>query len=310
MPRATGGKRIAWEALPAGVAASITQRLGSAVVRTDSQPCGFSEGIATRVHLANGGTAFVKAASTRAFPAVAGFHRREITVAQRLPPEVPAARLLDSYDDGDWVALMFENIPGRLPAQPWDRAELDAVLATVTDLARLLTPSPIDPSTLGQPRLGGWLAVARDPVAVPRVAALAPWAGTHLDELCALEEKASLATVGNTLLHGDLYPFNIMLTADRVYVVDWPHARIGHAACDAITLMSSASLSGIDPQPLADAHPLTRGLDPVQINVLLALHAGFLLRAAAAAGPSADGHLVDMMAALGTASLRWLRDRL
>lgn len=73
--------------------------------------------------------------------------------------------------------------------------------------------------------------------------------------------------------------------------------------------MSSARLSGVDPQPLADAHPLTRHLPAAQIDDLLVLHAGFLVRTAVTAGPTVDRHLLDMMTALGTASLRWLRDR-
>ncbi|MEU0929076.1 hypothetical protein [Streptomyces malaysiensis] len=43
---------------------------------------------------------------------------------------------------------------------------------------------------------------------------------------------------------------------------------------------------------------------------MLALHAGFLLRTAAGAGPGADPHLIAMMTALGLASLRWLRRRM
>ncbi|WP_254645351.1 hypothetical protein [Streptomyces malaysiensis] len=63
-------------------------------------------------------------------------------------------------------------------------------------------------------------------------------------------------------------------------------------------------------QPIAENHPLTRDLDPVQLNEVLALHAGFLLRTAAGAGPGADPHLIAMMTALGLASLRWLRRRM
>ena len=101
-----------------------------------------------------------------------------------------------------------------------------------------------------------------------------------------------------------------MLTADRVFIVDWPHAWIGPRHWDVVTLMSSASLSGVDPQAMAENHPLTRGLDPTQVNEVLALQAGFLLRAAAMAGPAADHHLVAMMTRLGLAPLRWLRQRL
>jgi len=108
----------------------------------------------------------------------------------------------------------------------------------------------------------------------------------------------------------DLYHFNVMLTPDRVHVVDWPHAWIGAAHCDVLTLLSSAQLGGIDPQPLAEHHPLIRDLDPLTVNVTLALHAGFLLRIAASAGPSADPAIVAMMSALGGASLKWLQERL
>lgn len=165
----------------------------------------------------------------------------------------------------------------------------------------------MDETILGPPRLGGWLALA-DEAPIKNLKQLSPWVVDHLDALATLEENASVA--GTTLLHGDLYPFNIMLTADRVFVVDWPHAWIGAAHCDVVTLLSSASLSGIDPQPIADSHPLTRDLDAIRINEVLALHAGFLLRRAAAAGPTADPNLIGMMVALGRASLRWLRQRL
>jgi hypothetical protein len=73
-----------------------------------------------------------------------------------------------------------------------------------------------------------------------------------------------------------------------VVVIDWPHAWTGAPFCDMLTLLSSARLSGIDPQPIAETHPLTRDLMPGQIDGFLALHSGFLLRAVASAGPGAD----------------------
>ncbi|MFC5825059.1 aminoglycoside phosphotransferase family protein [Nonomuraea insulae] len=295
MPHATGSRRFPWSELPGEVRISIERLLGSKVIGATSQPGGFSEGVAARLRLADGKRAFVKVASS---PAVAPFHRREIEISRRLPSRVPAPRLLDAYDDGQWVALIFEEIDGGLPAQPWRRDELDRVLATTVDVARALTPSPIEATTLAPPRLGGWheLAGAGD--------WLPPWVAGHLDDLIALESQAALT--GETLLHGDLYPFNIMLTSDRVLVIDWPHAWVGPAYCDVLTLLSSASLSGLDPQPFLRDHPLTRDLDPEPIDVFLAMHAGFLLRLA---GQGVDRHLVNMAAALGNASLRWLRRR-
>jgi hypothetical protein len=309
MPSATGGQRITWAQVPAEVVAAIEDMLRGRVVGAASQPGGFSEGLAARVRLADGRRAFIKAANSLMAPGVAGFHRREIAIARRLPTRVPVPRLLDAYDDGTWVALLFEEINGTLPAQPWRRVEFDRVLAATTDLARALTPAPIDGTVLGPPRLGGWLTLAADgPTGA--LTSLSPWAARHLDELAALENHAEQALAGETLLHGDLYPFNIMLTRERVVFVDWPHAWIGAAHCDVLTLLSSASLSGIAPQPLAEQHPLTRNLDPEQINVFLAVHAGFLIRLAMRAGPTVDRNLLDMATTLGQASLSWLQSRL
>jgi thiamine kinase-like enzyme len=56
----------------------------------------------------------------------------------------------------------------------------------------------------------------------------------------ALESRAQVT--GTTLLHGDLYPFNLLLTPDRVVVIDWPHAWTGAPFCDVVTLLSSARL--------------------------------------------------------------------
>lgn len=141
MPRETGGQRIAWAKVPVEVRASIEDLLGSKVISAISQPGGFSEGVAARLRLADEGRVFVKAASSLVAPGVARFHRREIEVSRRLPGGLPVPRLLNAYDDDTWVALVFEEIDGRLPAQPWRRDELDRVLAATSDMARVLTRS-------------------------------------------------------------------------------------------------------------------------------------------------------------------------
>jgi hypothetical protein len=58
-------------------------------------------------------------------------------------------------EDGEWVALVFEEIPGSLPAQPWQRGQLDRVLAALPGLVTALTPAPVEESQLAPPRLGG-----------------------------------------------------------------------------------------------------------------------------------------------------------
>jgi hypothetical protein len=304
-PRVTGSRRVGWTAVPAGVRGAVEGLLGGPVVEAVSQPGGFSAGLAARVRVAGGRRAFVKAASARTDPSAAAFHRREAEVARHLPPAAPVPRLLAVHDDGDWVALVFEEVPGRLPALPFRPDELRRVLDTLGDLAAALTPSPVDGSVLAPPRLGGWTGLT-----ARAVAPLAPWAARHVDELVALEARAPAATAGGTLLHGDPYPFNLVLTADRVAVVDWPHAWIGAPHCDVVMFLAgAAALGGVDPAPLAARHPLTRDVDPVHLDVVLALQSGFLLRAAVSAVADADPALVAMMQALAAAALDWLRDR-
>jgi len=48
----------------------------------------------------------------------------------------------------------------------------------------------------------------------------------HLDRLAALGAEAPAAVAGETLLHLDLRADNMLLTPDRVVVMDWPHARV------------------------------------------------------------------------------------
>jgi hypothetical protein len=55
---------------------------------------------------------------------------------RQLPADAPVPRLLGACDDGEWVALVLEEIPGNLPVQPWRREELDRVLADGVRAAR------------------------------------------------------------------------------------------------------------------------------------------------------------------------------
>lgn len=163
LPAHTGSRRISWRTLPHSVSAGIEDVLGSTVTMATSQPGGFSEGLADRLELADGRRAFVKAVDTAAAPGVHAFHRWEIAVTGALPSGAPVPRLLGSYDDGQWVALVFEDIDGALPAQPWHEAELERVLDAVTGLADRLTPAPQFNVPLPAPRLGGWTRLARHP---------------------------------------------------------------------------------------------------------------------------------------------------
>ncbi|MGY0022722.1 hypothetical protein ACVHNB_27660 [Streptomyces sp. YJ-C3] len=143
------GPRTPWAALPERVKQGVADALGAAVVAARTQGGGFSPGVAARVVLADGRRVFVKAVSEDANPVSPRFHRAEAKNAAALPPEVPAPRLLATYDDGTWVALVFEDVAGRQPQVPWEGGELRRVLEAVERLARTLTPAPFPARRVG-----------------------------------------------------------------------------------------------------------------------------------------------------------------
>src|SRR5258706_10531847 len=219
-------RRLRWAQVPPTVKAMVEQLAGGRVVTAANCEGGFSPGLASRLTLADGSMIFVKAIDVGAWPDQAGMYRAESSVSATLPAAVPAPRLLASRDDGHWVVLVFEYIDGAEPDLRERPAEAFRVAAALEDLARTLTPSPIElPSD--DPRLGGWadLASGRDRLA--RLPALSPWAATDLGTLITLEEAGLAAAQGRSLGHLHAYPHNIFLTGEPVPFADWPHARPG-----------------------------------------------------------------------------------
>lgn len=145
-PRAVG-VRLTYDAVPATVRAWVDAQLGSPVVATDEQVGGMSPGCATRLTCADGTRAFVKAVGAELNPDTPGLFRREIGVLRHLGEHELWARLLASYDDGAWVALLIEDVEGRHPDFS-DPAELESVLTGVERLAEVLqlrdVPASVD----------------------------------------------------------------------------------------------------------------------------------------------------------------------
>ena len=149
-PPATG-VRLPFAGLPAGLRASIDARCGAPVVAAETQPGGFSPGVAARLTLTDGRRCFVKAVHPSANPQAPDLHRREGMVVAAMPPTAPVPRWLWTIDEGadGWVVLAFEDVDGRQPSVPWRSDELDRVIVALEALAEGLTPSPIDPSLIG-----------------------------------------------------------------------------------------------------------------------------------------------------------------
>jgi aminoglycoside phosphotransferase (APT) family kinase protein len=303
------GARISWESVPESVRAAVESGLGAGAAEAVTQRGGFSPGCAARLRLEDGRSVFVKAVGSEPNPDSPGFHRIEAHVAAALPPETPAPKFLFSHDDGDWVALVFEDVDGHEPEMPWRGDELERVLAALTDLSTALTPAPIEAPPLSD-RYGelfrGWRSLAEE-----QPEGLDSWPAERLETLAELEAGWADAADGETLLHTDVRADNVLLTPDRVVFVDWPHVCLGAPWVDLLAFLPSVAMQG-GPKPweLFDDHPLGREADPSRVDAVLAAVAGFFVHRSTLLPPLGLPTLREFQRAQGAESLAWLRRRL
>ena len=272
-----------------------------------TQPGGFSPGVAARLTTVDGRRAFVKAISSHPNPDSPAFHRREARISAQLPARAPVPRLLSTFDDGEWVVLLFEDVEGLHPAVPWREDELARVLAALHELGVALTPSPVEAPSIEaslDPLLVGWRSLAS--------AGTPPdgWAGRHLDDLAALEATWADGAGGTTLLHTDLRADNMLLTADRVVFIDWPWAAVGAAWIDLANMLPSVAMQGgPEPWTIFDAHPVSEGADPEAVTAYVAGLAGFFVWGGAQPPPPGLPTLREFQRAQGEHAMRWLQHR-
>ncbi|HET7309790.1 MAG TPA: phosphotransferase [Mycobacteriales bacterium] len=307
-PPPAEGVRVPYDDLPPHVHEWVDGTLGSPVTRSETQPGGFSPGVAARVVCADGTRAFVKAVAESANPHSPDMHRREARITAALPAAAPAPKLVASYDDHGWVALLLEDIDGRHPHLPWRDDELRRVVAAVDELFDDLTPCPLPDAPAvdasWRDEFSGWRDAAVD--GVP--AGLDDWCGRHLDRLAELESRWVEAASGETLLHLDLRADNMLVSDDRVWLVDWPWAARGAPAFDLTAFAPSVAMQG-GPQPpelLAMSRYGSR-IDPEALTVLVATITGYFLTRGLRPPDPGLPTVRAFQAAQGTVALRWLR---
>ena len=299
------GVRIRWTDLPGYVRAAVEGILHSPVVTALPQAGGFSPGTADRVVTANGERAFVKAVGTELNSRSVEMARAEAHITAHLPEGAPTPRMLGSFDDGDWVALVLEDVDGRHPRTPWQRDELDATAAALRTLAETLTPSPVPDVPDAADTIGGDFAGWGN-IAVQPVDDLDPWAATHLGALQAAAARGRAAlTGGDTLAHCDVRADNILIRPDGgIVFVDWPWGCIGPAWLDTVLLAVNVIVHG------GDGDRLLTGIDPQQVTDVVAGFAGFFLDTGRRPAPPGLPTVRAFQRAQGAALLPWLRDRM
>ena len=246
---------LAWAQVPARVQAWASALRGGGITGVVDLAGGFSPGATSRLTFASGDL-FVKAVGLDLNAESPTLHRREIAISAALPSGPMFPRLVDAYDDGDWVALAFEAIDGHMPRQPWQPAELTSAITAVAGLHEALTPPPLAsmPSAAERftPLFDGWALLASGPVPD----GLDPWSQRHLSRLAELESGWPAAAAGGTLVHGDIRSDNMLLSEHGAVVVDWPHASVGAPLLDLVCWAPSVALEGGPlPEGLFERHP-------------------------------------------------------
>ncbi len=306
---ASGGSRIEWHDIPAAVRGVVEAALGARVVAARNQPGGFSPGLAARCALADGRQVFLKAVSPDQNPQACRMHRREAEISALLPAHLPAPRLLHVHDDGHWVVLAFEEVPGRQPTEPWTLDDLDRVVPALARFAELVTPSPVAGlQTVAQrhaPVFDGWR----------RLAAGDGDASTYGDAVIAVTERLAeleatweAAAAGDALLHADLRADNLLLTPDgEVVLVDWPWGCTGAAFVDLAFMLPSVGLgAGPDPATVIDRYGLFDDVDPDAVRAVVSAIAGFFVRQSVQPPPPGLPNLRAFQRAQAEVALGWL----
>ncbi len=301
--------RVDWGRLPEHVRLGIEAMVGGEVAEAVTQPQGFSPGLAARIRLRDGRRVFVKAVSGEANPDTPAIHRQEARIVASLPSSAPVPRLLGVFEEAGWVALAFEDIDGRHPHEPWTESDLALVVSALGRMALDLTPAPISSVPTAahgfESSINGW-QVSLD----RHEDQLDEWALRHLERLAELESHAPAASAGETLLHFDTRADNLLIAANRVYVVDWPWARTGAAWIDWVAMAPSVAMQG-GPAPEDFLGRFdTGGASKNSIDAVLCSLTGYFVGRALEPPPPGLPTVRAFQAAQGRVALDWLRKRL
>ncbi len=300
VPHGRTAHRLSWPYLPPYLRAAVEQHLGSSVVDAESRDAGFTPGFASVLTGADGSRVFVKAASKQAQADFARAYLDEARKLRALPSDLPAPPLRWVHDDADWVALGFDAVDGRPPSRPWRADELDRSL----DLAEAIAAST-DPVPAGlhlkrvveevPPLVDAWDRVAAD------------W--PHRKEARALA-SAYAALPDRAFCHTDLRDDNVLLLDDGTALAcDWNWPALGPAWQDTVDLLVSAYGDGLDVEPLLASRPLTRDVEPEQIDMWLAALCGFMVVGSGRKPPMNSPHLRTHSIWYAEALWGWLSDR-
>lgn len=279
-------------------------RAGLPVVSAVTQSGGFSPGAAARLQLADGRRFFVKACGADLNPDTPDLNRAEITALALLPDEVPAARLLATYDDGDWVALVLDDVDGRRPSVPWTTPDVDAVTRSLSRVAATAAHPELPPFADVVLALSAWDDVAANPTGVD------PGLTARLPELLDHQARAQEVTRGDALVHWDARSDNVLITADgEAVLLDWAWACRGAPWLDTLLLAVDLVVQGgPDPDAYLRSTAATRDVPAADLQSVVACMVGVWSDRSRRPTPPGLPTIRAWQAHCARGALRWLDD--
>jgi hypothetical protein len=212
----------------------VETTLGAPVETAIEQSGGMSPGCATRLACADGTRAFVKAVGVELNPLTPNLFRREILALGLLGSHPLWPSLLATYDDGDWVALLLEDVVGVHP-DLGDDAVMARLLDSTDQLGTVLqqrVPVPPEPDPahggLTDTRLAyrAWLDALDHVGDVPRDLS-PPWVVHRAPEFQERLVRLSQEPMSQ-LVHWDIRDDNLLQRPDgRLVFLDWGSAGVG-----------------------------------------------------------------------------------
>lgn len=226
--------KLQWESLPSDRVVAIEDLTGP-VLKAESVTSGLMPGLAAVLHAGNG-RYFLKAVPA-ASPA-ARLYEREMSANAVLPASVPAPRMRFCSDAGGWLVMVFDYLDARDADLSPGSPDLARVLAALGEIGAVPESGAV-PVTQN-------VAVLRDKAA----ALLGKHPGGHPWDMyqAAINGLDDHDLLGGNLVHYDLHPGNLKVTADgRVLAVDWGFACSGAPWIDAALLLPRLIEAGHSP---------------------------------------------------------------
>lgn len=302
--------RIQWNQIPLKVRNALEDIMGSPVAIAVSQAGGYSPGTADRITTLAGDRFFVKAVGTPINIDSPAIHRKEILVMNSVTEHLLGSGLVGSYDDGEWVALVFRDIEGRHPDLSNSR---DREL--VMEALRELTSSPLSAEAQKiLPSLSDDVAYAFDAwkrIDAEPVPGLNPWIIDHFDRLSSIAESASSRVKGNHLVHTDLRKDNILISGDKAFIIDWPWAAAGVPWFDVLTVIMDATVHNMkfDAVKEIKVNPLLEMCSPDDIDSVISGMMGYFFDCARKPSPPGIANLRSFQYDEGLMCLRIMQER-